>query len=234
SLTVKDLGVIFTPSLSFSKHIEKIISKARSKLYLLFNSFRSNTTDVYLKSFTTYILPGLETCSVIWNPVHAVEITMEIEKVQRDFTRKLYYRCSLPHTSYRNRLRALNLVTLERRRVITDIVFLHSTLHRKYELDYSSLLTLSPLTRFIRNSHPFRISLPFLPHNSHSTFASRTITIWNSLPYNPSHFSLNPLLKIGSDPPPPPPPLQYPCCQSKTTDSTTSTDIRLLPPIHKI
>ncbi|GMT26139.1 hypothetical protein PFISCL1PPCAC_17436, partial [Pristionchus fissidentatus] len=193
SLTVKDLGVIFTPSLSFSKHIEKIISKARhiekiiskarSKLYLLFNSFRSNTTDVYLKSFTTYILPGLETCSVIWNPVHAVEITMEIEKVQRDFTRKLYYRCSLPHTNYRNRLLALNIVTLERRRVITDIVFLHSTLHRKYELDYSSLLTLSPLTHFIRNSHPFRISLPFLPHNSHSTFASRTITIWNSLPY---------------------------------------------------
>ncbi|GMT26144.1 hypothetical protein PFISCL1PPCAC_17441, partial [Pristionchus fissidentatus] len=163
-------------TLSFSKHIEKIISKARSKLYLLFNSFRSNTTDVYLKSFTTYILPGLETCSVIWNPVHAVEITMEIEKVQRDFTRKLYYRCSLPHTNYL-------IVTLERRRVITDIVFLHSTLHRKYELDYSSLLTLSPLTHFIRNSHPFRISLPFLPHNSHSTFASRTITIWNSLPY---------------------------------------------------
>ncbi|GMT28895.1 hypothetical protein PFISCL1PPCAC_20192, partial [Pristionchus fissidentatus] len=180
--TVKDLGVVFTPSLCFSEHIKEIIKKSNSKMHFLFKAFRSNCIDIYVKSFTTFILPSLETCSIIWNPINSVETTKNIERVQRDFTRKLYFRCSLPSVSYCNRLRSLNLTTLERRRFVTDIVFLHSILHRNYELDHSSLLTRSPLTRFVRNSHHFRISLPFFPPNSHTTLASRTISIWNSLP----------------------------------------------------
>ncbi|GMT32591.1 hypothetical protein PFISCL1PPCAC_23888, partial [Pristionchus fissidentatus] len=180
--TVKDLGVVFTPSLCFSEHIKEIIKKSNSKMHFLFKAFRSNCIDIYVKSFTTFILPSLETCSLIWNPINSVETTKNIERVQRDFTRKLYFRCSLPSVSYCNRLRSLNLTTLERRRFVTDIVFLHSILHRNYELDHSSLLTRSPLTRFVRNSHHLRISLPFFPPNSHTTLASRTISIWNSLP----------------------------------------------------
>ncbi|GMT21187.1 hypothetical protein PFISCL1PPCAC_12484, partial [Pristionchus fissidentatus] len=48
---------------------------------------------------------------------------------------------------YNKSLLTCTLTTLERRRFVTDIVFLHSILHRNYELDHSSLLTRSPLTR---------------------------------------------------------------------------------------
>ncbi|GMS91523.1 hypothetical protein PENTCL1PPCAC_13698, partial [Pristionchus entomophagus] len=187
---IKDLGVHFSPSLSFSFHISKIISTARSKANLLFKSFRSNCPDLYLKSFTTFILPNIEYCSIIWNPVHSVDMTRELERVQRDFTRRLYYRCSLPPVSYKSRLRDLNLSTLERRRLIMDITFLQSIVNNRYSMDVSSLFTCTPLTRTLRNCHNFRISLPFIPHNSSSTLASRTISIWNSLPpeiVNTSH-----------------------------------------------
>jgi hypothetical protein len=179
---IKDLGVQFSPSLSFSAHISKIIASARSKSNLLFKSFRSNCPNLYLKSFTTFILPNIEYCSIIWNPVHSVDMTRELEKVQRDFTRRLYYRCSLPPVPYRSRLRDLNLYTLERRRFIMDVTFLQSVVNNRYSMDASSLLTCTPLTRTLRNCHNLRISLPFIPHNSFSTLASRTILIWNSLP----------------------------------------------------
>ncbi|GMR57198.1 hypothetical protein PMAYCL1PPCAC_27393, partial [Pristionchus mayeri] len=118
---IKDLGVHFSPSLSFSSHISKIISKA-------------------------------------------------------------HVRCSLPPISYKHRLHELNLMTLERRRFIIDILFLHSIIHSRYSLDISSLLTRAPLTRPLRNAHPLRISLPFIPNNSCSTLVSRTMSIWNALP----------------------------------------------------
>ncbi|KAF8353823.1 hypothetical protein PRIPAC_95446 [Pristionchus pacificus] len=43
------------------------------------------------------------------------------------------------------------------------------------------ILCLSPLSRPLRNSHNLRISLPFLPLNSYTTVAARTISLWNSL-----------------------------------------------------
>ncbi|KAF8353767.1 hypothetical protein PRIPAC_95390 [Pristionchus pacificus] len=179
---VKDLGVLFSPSLAFSDHITKAISKARSLTNLLFKSFRSTSPIVYMKAFTTFILPHLEYGSIIWNPVHSVELTRSIEKVQRDFTRRVYARCNLPHVPYRQRLIDLNCMTLENRRIMIDLSFIHSIVHSRTLLDTSSLLCLSPLSRPLRNSHNLRISLPFLPPNSHTTVASRTISLWNSLP----------------------------------------------------
>ncbi|KAF8355498.1 hypothetical protein PRIPAC_97121 [Pristionchus pacificus] len=178
---VKDLGVHFSPTLSFSYHISKVVLKARTKMNLMFKSFHSKCPIIYSKAFTTFILPNIEYCSVIWNPTSSVKLTKELERVQRDFTRRLYSRCGLPPVSYSERLRDLKFTTLEQRRFVTDIVFLHSIIHKRYLLDVSSLLITAPLNRTLRNGHPLRISLPFLPHNSQSTLASRAISTWNSL-----------------------------------------------------
>uniref|UniRef100_A0A8R1UY59 Endo/exonuclease/phosphatase domain-containing protein n=1 Tax=Pristionchus pacificus TaxID=54126 RepID=A0A8R1UY59_PRIPA len=180
---VKDLGVHFSPTLSFSYHISKVVLKARTKMNLMFKSFHSKCPIIYSKAFTTFILPNIEYCSVIWNPTSSVKLTKELERVQRDFTRRLYSRCGLPPppVSYSERLRDLKFTTLEQRRFVTDIVFLHSIIHKRYLIDVSSLLITAPLNRTLRNGHPLRISLPFLPHNSQSTLASRAISTWNSL-----------------------------------------------------
>ncbi|GMR48049.1 hypothetical protein PMAYCL1PPCAC_18244, partial [Pristionchus mayeri] len=178
---VKDLGVHFSPNLSFSYHIQKIVAKARSKINLMFKSFHSKCPTIYKKAYTTFVLPTLEYCSVIWNPSHSVELTKELGKVQRDFSRRLYSRCVLPHVPYFERMQFLELTTLESRRTVTDIVFLHSILHSRYLLDFSSLLIPAPLTRPLRNGHPLRITLPFIPPKSYSTLVSRSISFWNSL-----------------------------------------------------
>ncbi|GMR61545.1 hypothetical protein PMAYCL1PPCAC_31740 [Pristionchus mayeri] len=163
--TVKEKNVtkVIVQNLSFSYHIQKIVAKARSKINLMFKSFHSKCPTIYKKAYTTFVLPTLEYCSVIWNPSHSVELTKELEKVQRDFSRRLYSRCVLPHVPYFERMQFLELTTLESRRTVTDIVFLHSILHSRYLLDFSSLLIPAPLTRPLRNGHPLRITLPFIP-----------------------------------------------------------------------
>ncbi|KAF8368528.1 hypothetical protein PRIPAC_86357 [Pristionchus pacificus] len=131
----KDLGVLFSPSLTFSDHITKAISKARSLTNLLFKSFRSISPIVYMKSFTTFILPHLEYGSIIWNPVHSVELTRSVEKVQQPSV--------TPHPFFAFPL---------------------------------SLVLFVIRTTYESHCH-------FLPPNSHTTVASRTICLWNSLPY---------------------------------------------------
>lgn len=63
-----DLGVIFTSSLRFNKHIENIINKATIVLGFirrLCADFSPNTTKIL---YTSLIRPILEYCSPIWNP----------------------------------------------------------------------------------------------------------------------------------------------------------------------
>uniref|UniRef100_A0A8R1YXI1 Endo/exonuclease/phosphatase domain-containing protein n=1 Tax=Pristionchus pacificus TaxID=54126 RepID=A0A8R1YXI1_PRIPA len=178
---VKDLGVHFSPTLSFSYHISKVVLKARTKMNLMFKSFHSKCPIIYSKAFTTFILPNIEYCSVIWNPTCSVKLTKELKRVQRDFTRRLYSRCGLPPVSYSERLRDLKFTTLEQHLSPILFSFTRLSIRDRYLLDVSSLLITAPLNRTLRNGHPLRIALPFLPHNSQSTLASRAISTWNSL-----------------------------------------------------
>ncbi|KAF8353828.1 hypothetical protein PRIPAC_95451 [Pristionchus pacificus] len=76
----------------------------------------------------------------------------------------------------------LSLPTLEHRRLISDLLFLHRSIHGFYSYDHTNLFKLSPLGRNLRRSHPLRIGLPYALPKSHSTFATRIIDRWNVLP----------------------------------------------------
>ena len=66
--TVKDLGVLVDSSLSFSPHIDSVISKANQRKYLIFKSFESRDIALFTFAYQTYILPILDYCSSIWSP----------------------------------------------------------------------------------------------------------------------------------------------------------------------
>ncbi|GMR51233.1 hypothetical protein PMAYCL1PPCAC_21428, partial [Pristionchus mayeri] len=74
----------------------------------------------------------------------------------------------------------INLMSLENRRIISDILFLHKSIHGFYSYDHANLYKLSPLLRSLRNAHTLRISLPFVPPKSHSSFVTRVIDRWNA------------------------------------------------------
>ena len=81
SCELRDLGVIFNCKLSFSTHIDSIVSKAKQRLYLLTKSFSSCDERALILAFKIYIIPLLEYCSPVWSPCTVTDI-MSIESVQ--------------------------------------------------------------------------------------------------------------------------------------------------------
>ncbi|KAF8361982.1 hypothetical protein PRIPAC_88905 [Pristionchus pacificus] len=181
SPSIKDLGVTMQSSLKFNDHISRIVSKARAKVNLIFKCFFSTDPDLYSRAFTTFVRPLLEYGSVVWSP-HTVTLANQIENVQRNFSKRLFIRCHIPYSLYPDRIAQLSLSTLEHRRLMSDLLFLHRSIHGFYSYDHTNLFKLSPLGRNLRRSHPLRIGLPYALPKSHSSFATRIIDRWNVLP----------------------------------------------------
>ena len=103
--------------------------------------------------------------------------------MQRQFTRRVFARAKLPKVEYDGRLSHLGLCLLKERRDSRDLEFLFKTVHGHVLYDFSCLFIIAPLGRALRNSHSLRLRLPFdVPGVRRSTFASRSIRIWNDLP----------------------------------------------------
>ena len=119
---VTDLGVDIDCNLSFDKHINKVIGKAFARVGVIFKGFASRNTRLLRQAFITYVRPVLEYASNVWSP-HLLKHINAIENVQRQFTKRIR---SLSHLTYPERLAALNLESVEFRRLAID-----STLYYK-------------------------------------------------------------------------------------------------------
>ena len=179
---VRDLGVLFSPTLYFNSRISKITKDATNRMNNILRCFKTKSIPVLSKAFVTYIRPLLEYACEVWSPTQPSLIQL-IEKVQRSFTRRIFYRANLPHIPYESRLESLSLLSLQHRRHMRDLTFLYKSIHNFVHFDTSQLYEITPHSRLLRGGHPLRIALPFLPPgNKRSTLASRCINDWNSLP----------------------------------------------------
>ena len=121
---VRDLGILFSPDLSFSAHIKKIIVSASSCSNRILRSFVNHSIDLYRKAFITYCRPLLEYSTIIWSPHLKSEID-SIEKVQRRFTKRVLRRIDknlYDSYSYAQRLQVFGLTSLHHRRIMTDLI----------------------------------------------------------------------------------------------------------------
>ena len=115
---VLDLGINITASLDFKSHICNIVSKSLQRSSVFFRGFTSRSPILLKKAFITYIRPILEYNCILWSPT-SVHMTDLLESVQRKFTKRIP---SLNSMSYPERLAALNLESLELRRLKFDII----------------------------------------------------------------------------------------------------------------
>ena len=115
---IKDLGVLVNNKLDSSPHVEKTCSKAFSVSGLIYRSFKSRDSAFLLQLFKQYVLPLLEYSCVVWSPFLVKEIVM-IENVQRRYTKRIP---DVSELSYPERLEALQLESLELRRLKIELV----------------------------------------------------------------------------------------------------------------
>ena len=115
--STRDLGVLVSCDLSPSLHVSDIVAKAHKRSAAIHRAFVSRNIHLLVRAFTVYVRPLLEHDSVIWSPftVHDIEA---VESVQRRFTKRLP---GLNSLSYPDRLKRINLHSLELRRLYTDL-----------------------------------------------------------------------------------------------------------------
>lgn len=88
----KDLGVEFNGKVKFKNHFLSTTRKCYQIIGFIFRTTKHfKDPNSILKLYYSYVRSRLEYCCSLWNPYYAKYIEM-IEKVQRKFTRMLYYR----------------------------------------------------------------------------------------------------------------------------------------------
>ena len=114
-VTLRDLGITMSNDLCFDEHIAKIVAKATQLTGWVLRSFTTRKADTMKLLFKQLIRSGLEYCCPLWSP-NSEEQIQKIEKVQRLFTRKISGLSGKDRPNYWERLKILNMYSLQRRR----------------------------------------------------------------------------------------------------------------------
>jgi len=124
------------------------------------------------------LLSNIPGNSIIWSPSTARDIDA-VESVQRRFTKRLP---TLKNLSYRERLKCLNIFSLELRRLHTDLFWCYKIVFGLVYVNLDDLFVFSPC-QYTRG-HKFKLYKRQTNSCVRANFFSeRVINCWNSLPH---------------------------------------------------
>ena len=139
-------------------------------------AFSCKDTDFKLFLFSTYICPIVEYSTPVWNPQIVCDIDA-VERVQRRFTKFLPGLSQLP---YIDRLNALNLKSLEERRLNFDLILLFKIINNLIPLNPNDFIEFANLST---RGHNLKIRVKYSRTNIKKyAFPNRIIHCWNDLP----------------------------------------------------
>ena len=130
--------------------------------------------------YCSLVRSNLEYCSVVWSP-YTKRNTDQLERVQRKVT-KFILKSDDP---YDIRLKKLNLMSLEKRRSLTDVTFLYKVLNGNIDIDISRIIEFhSEADRFsLRSTDFLTLKKKYARTNVLKySFFHRIIDQWNQLP----------------------------------------------------
>ena len=191
---VKDLGVDVSSDLSWSNHVGMVASRARAAASWALSAFKTRDRTTMLTLFKSLVRSHLEYCCPLWNSSKVSDI-QQAEGVQRTFTSRI---SGMQHLNYWERLKSLNLMSLQRRRERYIIIHMWKVLHNRCPNDLGIKFTTTP-------RHGTKAILPPLVKSSSQrnqslydgSFAVIGPRLWNIVPKQ-FHSVADPLLQICS------------------------------------
>lgn len=121
---VRDLGVTMSCDGTFTTHINNVTKKARSQSGWVLRTFQTRDKFPMMTLYKSLIVPLLEYSCQLWSPWKVGE-KQQLEAVQRSFTSKII---DCRKLNYWERLKSLNLYSLERRRERYIIIYIYKIL----------------------------------------------------------------------------------------------------------
>ena len=191
----KDLGVTISENLKASKHVDEAVLKASRVLGMINRNIVNKSKYVLLPLYTSLVRPHLEYCVQAWNP-HLVKDIAKLERVQKRAVRMMN---DVSGDSYEEKLKTLNLFSLEKRRVRGDMIAVFRIIKGFDKVDSAKFF------RFRNHTWPSRyhsqqiIKQKFKTDIRKNFFSQRIINFWNKLPtFVVDSSSIN-LFKINLD-----------------------------------
>ena len=175
----KDLGVIIDMELSFEEHMTTKIKKANSIMGLIRRTFSFLDGETFKKLYTSFVRPHLEYANPVWSP-HLRKHVKLLESVQIRATKQVD---GMKDMEYTERLRQLDLPTLEYRRKRGDMiqVWKHFNTYEKSTL--SPNFRPNPRTN---RKHPYQLTWNRSKDGARgiqtNSFYFRVANDWNALP----------------------------------------------------
>jgi hypothetical protein len=172
----RDLGVTITSDIKWHVHANNITSKANSILGWMRSAFMCRDENLWKKLYTTYIRPHLEFAAPAWNVYNRQDID-RIERVQQRATKVSH---NLKQHSYPDRLKVLELTTLETRRTRGDCIQAYKIQTDRDIVDWH----VQPLVSDHALGHRPRLRREIVSscQQRHHFFTNRIVNNWNSLP----------------------------------------------------
>ena len=127
--------------LFFDKHIYTAVEKGYNFSNMLLSNIKGANIETYrpMSLFKCYVRPILEYGAVIYMP-HYMYLINAIEKVQRNFTKKLPGLCNMTHLQ---RLNVCNIDSLEERRIKIDLIWMYRILYNLISVNLGNNIKLS-------------------------------------------------------------------------------------------
>ena len=114
----KDLGIHVTPDWKSSTHVSKVAAKANSMVGRIKRTFSYMDEEMFKYLYPSLVRSQMEYAVQAWSPSLKKDIDL-LEKVQQRATKLVP---SLKDKPYEERKQALNLTSLEERRVMGDLI----------------------------------------------------------------------------------------------------------------
>ena len=177
--SVKDLGVIISSDRTWTHQIDEVIDSARIMAAWVLSVFRNRSATVMMTAYKSMVRSKLEYCCPVWSPTKIGQI-QALEDLQRQFTRNIV---GCGQLDYWDRLKRLQILSLQRRRERYSIIHAWKILHGIAPNDVN-------MEFYTSHRHGVLATLPPLNHSVQSsvssgyegTFRVRAAKLWNTLP----------------------------------------------------
>ena len=172
----RDLGVLVSPDLRPRKQCVNVRNKANRVLGFISRSVSNKSAEVLLQLYLALVRPHLDYAVQFWCPYYRMDIN-SLESVQRRMTKMIPGLRNLP---YQDRLKKLNLHSLERRRVRGDMIEVFKWVKGINKGDIDKVLIISEQDR--TRSNGFKLDkFRFRREIGRNWFTNRVVDEWNKL-----------------------------------------------------